>query len=86
VSLEDALTLARKHRRHEWYLKLQLEDKQEYEEVLEYISNLSFSDAEANLKKCGSILLQHAPQQTTDLLKRLCTDYRPNEQPLIDQV
>jgi vacuolar protein sorting-associated protein 11 len=86
VSLEDALTLAKKHRRHEWYLKLQLEDKQEYEEVLEYISNLPFSDAEANLKKCGSILLQHAPQQTTDLLKRLCTDYRPNEQPLIDQV
>jgi hypothetical protein len=86
VSLEDALTLAKKHRRHEWYLKIQLEDKQEYDQVLEYLSNLPFHEAEANLKRYGSILIQHAPQQTTDLLKKLCTDYRPTDQPLIDNV
>jgi len=86
VSLEDALTLAQKHRRHELYLKIQLEDKHEYDQVLQYLSNLPFTEAEANLKRYGSILLKHAPQQTTDLLKRLCTDYRSNNQPLIDQV
>ncbi|XP_059475193.1 vacuolar protein sorting-associated protein 11 homolog [Neocloeon triangulifer] len=85
VSSEDALTLAKKHGRHEWYLKIQLEDKHEYDKVLEYLAQLPFNEAEANIKRYGSLLIQHVPQETTDFLKRLCTDFRPNGQPAIDR-
>ena len=33
--------------------------------------------AESNMKKYGKILMSEVPQKTTQLLKRLCTDYRP---------
>ncbi|CAB3388099.1 Hypothetical predicted protein [Cloeon dipterum] len=84
VSSADALTLALKHRRHDWYVKIQLEDKQEYKKVLEYISELPFHDAEANMKKYGPLLLKEAPQETTDFLKKLCSNYKPKGEPLID--
>ena len=50
------------------------------------IYNLFGLQAEENMKKYGNILLQHAPKETTDFLKRLCTDYRPSNKPLVDQV
>ena len=35
------------------------------------------SQAESNLKQYGKILMAEAPEQTTKLLKHLCTDYKP---------
>ena len=35
--------------------------------------------AETNLKRYGKMLMGKVPQQTTELLKRLCTDYRPTD-------
>jgi hypothetical protein len=42
--------------------------------------------AESNMRKYGNILLQNAPDESTQFLKKLCTDYRPSNKPLVDQV
>ncbi|XP_004856815.1 vacuolar protein sorting-associated protein 11 homolog isoform X3 [Heterocephalus glaber] len=73
-----ALYLAENHAHHEWYLKIQLEDIKNYQEALRYIGKLPFEQAESNMKRYGKILMHHIPEQTTQLLKGLCTDYRPN--------
>lgn len=84
ASTEDALLLAQKHGMHEWYLKIQIEDKADFTQALEYIAKLDFHEAETNMKKYGGILLQKCPSEATELLKRLCTDYRPSNKPLVD--
>ncbi|XP_010627592.1 vacuolar protein sorting-associated protein 11 homolog [Fukomys damarensis] len=73
-----ALYLAENHAHHEWYLKIQLEDIKNYQEALQYIGKLPFEQAESNMKRYGKTLMHHIPVQTTQLLKGLCTDYRPN--------
>ncbi|KAI5755652.1 hypothetical protein M8J77_018648 [Diaphorina citri] len=83
-SSEDALLLAEKHRKHTWYLKIQIEDHGKYLEALQYIGKLSFYEAEANIKRYGKTLLEHVPQETSELLKRLCTDYKPSNMLLPD--
>ncbi|ESO93774.1 hypothetical protein LOTGIDRAFT_182193 [Lottia gigantea] len=81
---KHALSLAEKHRKHEWYLKIQLEDIKEYQKGLEYIGKLEFEECEDNLRKYGKILMTEVPEQTTSLLKILCTDYKPTNKPLVD--
>ncbi|XP_070533237.1 vacuolar protein sorting-associated protein 11 homolog [Ptychodera flava] len=83
---KHALFLAEKHSQHDWYLKIQLEDIQDCNKALTYIGKLDFEEAESNLKKYGKILMNEVPQETTDLLKLLCTDYKPSDKPLVDQV
>ncbi|XP_071068473.1 vacuolar protein sorting-associated protein 11 homolog isoform X2 [Dasypus novemcinctus] len=73
-----ALYLAENHAHHEWYLKIQLEDIKNYQEALRYIGKLPFEQAESNMKRYGKILMHHIPEQTTQLLKGLCTDYQPS--------
>nr|XP_051693658.1 vacuolar protein sorting-associated protein 11 homolog isoform X2 [Oryctolagus cuniculus] len=73
-----ALYLAENHAHHEWYLKIQLEDIKNYQEALQYIGKLPFEQAESNMKRYGKTLMHHIPEQTTQLLKGLCTDYRPS--------
>ncbi|XP_046491290.1 vacuolar protein sorting-associated protein 11 homolog isoform X2 [Neodiprion pinetum] len=85
ASSEDALLLATKHGKHEWYLRIQIEDKAEYKGALEYIATLDFEEAESNMKKYGSVLIEHVPNEATQFLKRLCTNYRPANKPLVDQ-
>uniref|UniRef100_A0A8C3FEB7 Vacuolar protein sorting-associated protein 11 homolog n=1 Tax=Chrysemys picta bellii TaxID=8478 RepID=A0A8C3FEB7_CHRPI len=72
-----AVYLAEKHAHHEWFLKIQLEDIKNYQEALQYIGKLPFDQAESNMKRYGKILMHHVPNETTELLKILCTDYRP---------
>ncbi|XP_026290082.1 vacuolar protein sorting-associated protein 11 homolog [Frankliniella occidentalis] len=84
ASTEDALLLAQKHKMHDWYLKIQIEDQGDCKQALDYIGKLDFSEAETNMKKYGCILLQNCPNEATQLLKRLCTDYRPSNKPLVD--
>ncbi|KJE89841.1 hypothetical protein CAOG_01266 [Capsaspora owczarzaki ATCC 30864] len=74
---QHALYLARKHQRHEWYLRIQLENIRNYEDGLEYISTLEFAEAEKTLKDYGRILVNNLPEKTTNLLISLCTDYKP---------
>ena len=44
---------------------------------------LCVMQAESNLKQYGKILMAEAPKQTTDLLKNLCTDYKPTNRELV---
>ncbi|GLV44930.1 Vacuolar protein sorting 11 [Carabus blaptoides fortunei] len=85
VSIEDALNLAKKHGKHDWYLKIQIEDNKKYAEGLEYISNLEFDEAELYMKKYGNVLIKNVPGESTQFLKKLCTDYRPENEPLISE-
>lgn len=80
---KHALDLAEQYHKHQWYLKLQIEDLKGYQKALDYISKLDFSSAEQNMKKYGSALMRHLPDQTTDLLKKLCTDFKPHNRPLL---
>ncbi|CAN8016525.1 unnamed protein product [Ixodes persulcatus] len=77
----QALYLAEKHGCDDLYLHIQLENCRDYLKALHYISRLPFREAEDYMKKYGKVLLNEIPEETTHLLKRLCTDYRPsNEQ------
>lgn len=38
------------------------------------------------MKKYGTILIENVPDESTQFLKALCTNYRPSNQPLVDQV
>ncbi len=44
ASTEDALLLAQKHKMHDWYLKIQIEDQGDCQQALEYIGKLDFSE------------------------------------------
>ncbi|XP_078033958.1 vacuolar protein sorting 11 isoform X1 [Augochlora pura] len=85
ASPEDALLLAQKHGQHEWYLRIQIEDKHEYKKALEYMATLEFEEAESNMKKYGNVLIENVPNESTQFLKSLCTNYRPSNKPLVDQ-
>ena len=121
---QHALYLAKKFEQHEWYLKIQLEDVNNYVEALEYISRLAVDEvrivgtsllqpllpapasgdpraspptrwlfvltaagpvgfrcaaravaqAEKNLTQYGKTLVNFLPEQTTALVKKLCTE------------
>lgn len=81
----QALYLAEKHGCDDLYLHIQLENCRDYLKALHYISRLPFREAEDYMKKYGKVLLNEIPEETTHLLKRLCTDYRPSNAPLVNQ-
>lgn len=86
VSLDDALSLAANHKRHDWYLKMMIEDKKDFGRALDYIVELEFEDADFYMKKYGHRLVQHVPEESTKFLKLLCTDYKPRSKPLVDEI
>ncbi|XP_021274315.1 vacuolar protein-sorting-associated protein 11 homolog [Herrania umbratica] len=71
---EHAMYVAKKAGRHEWYLKILLEDLGRYDEALQYISSLEPSQAGVTVKEYGKILIEHKPEETIDILMRLCTE------------
>ncbi|OIT20102.1 PREDICTED: vacuolar protein-sorting-associated protein 11 homolog [Nicotiana attenuata] len=71
---EHAMSVAKKAGRHEWYLKILLEDLGRYEEALQYISSLELSQAGVTVKEYGKILIEHKPAETVEILMRLCTE------------
>ncbi|XP_059661201.1 vacuolar protein-sorting-associated protein 11 homolog [Cornus florida] len=71
---EHAMYVAKKAGRHEWYLKILLEDLGSYEEALRYISSLEPSQAGLTVKEYGKILIEHKPVETIEILMRLCTE------------
>ena len=76
--IEQALKLAKWHKKHDACLSILIDDMKAYEDALKYIEQLSFMDAEANMKKYGSTLMENASEKTIKLLKKLCTDYVAN--------
>ncbi|XP_055550391.1 vacuolar protein sorting-associated protein 11 homolog [Wyeomyia smithii] len=75
ASVEQALALAKAHGKHDLCLSILTEDLCRYEAALQYIQQLEFSEAERNVKKYGLLLMEHCPEETIQLLKKLCTDY-----------
>ncbi|XP_057954722.1 vacuolar protein-sorting-associated protein 11 homolog [Malania oleifera] len=71
---EHAMYVAKKAGKHEWYLKILLEDLGRYEEALQYISSLDPSQAGVTVKEYGKILIEHKPFETIEILLRLCTE------------
>lgn len=71
---EHAMYVAKKSGRHEWYLKILLEDLGSYDEALQYINSLDQSQAGVTVKEYGKILIEHKPKETIDILMRLCTE------------
>ena len=80
-----ALSLAKAHKRHATYLQIQLDDLSNYDEALEYISTLSFEDAEKNVIQYGGTLLQNLPEKMVPFLKILCTNYRSTNDPIVSE-
>ncbi|GER54061.1 vacuolar protein sorting 11 [Striga asiatica] len=71
---EHAMYVAKKAGRHEWYLKILLEDLDMYDEALEYINSLDPSQAGVTIEDYGKILVGHKPKATIQILMRLCTE------------
>ncbi|KAL3272653.1 hypothetical protein HHI36_014118 [Cryptolaemus montrouzieri] len=84
-SPSEALMLAKRHEKHDWYIKLLIEDHQKYCEVLEYISSLNFENAETYMRKYGNILIEKVPNESTQFLKKLCTNYKPRDSMIISE-
>jgi tetratricopeptide (TPR) repeat protein len=70
---EHAMYVAKKAGKHEWYLKILLEDLGSYDEALEYISSLESIQAAITVKEYGKILVEHKSNQTIAILMKLCT-------------
>lgn len=69
---EHAVYLAKTYNQPEEYLRIQIEDREEWKDAVSYIRTLGLESAETNLKKYGKTLLANLPEDTTDLLIDLC--------------
>ncbi|WVQ84353.1 hypothetical protein IAT38_006505 [Cryptococcus sp. DSM 104549] len=70
---EHATYLAKKFRRHEEYLRIQIEDAGEIGEALRYLRSLGPEACEENMVRYGRTLLHREPEATTALLIDLCS-------------
>ncbi len=78
--IDEALELAKINQKHDYAISILIEDMKLYEKSLDYIAELSYADAEKNLKKFGNLLMEHCGQKTIELLKKLCSDFLQLEQ------
>ncbi|CAF5070201.1 unnamed protein product, partial [Rotaria sp. Silwood1] len=68
---DEALALSAKYRRHDKYIKIQIENKKDYDKALTYIQTLKFDDALQAFRNYGKTLINEQSQLTTKLLKQL---------------
>ncbi|XP_054160559.1 vacuolar protein sorting-associated protein 11 homolog [Oppia nitens] len=83
---DNALYLATKHKRNDSFLNISLEDKHDANAAIDYMKHMDWPEVCDYMKKYGRILMNEEPDKTTDILKRLCTEYKPEEQSLDDQI
>jgi tetratricopeptide (TPR) repeat protein len=88
---EHALLLAQEHGEHDWFLKITIEDFPEdsigtnYRRALRHIESLPFELAEKYMQIYGKILVTKLPKSSTNVLIRLCTDYFPVSQHVLNR-
>lgn len=58
-----------------------MEDNKDYQKALNYIAKLDFESCETNMKLYGKLLMTNASEGATEILKKLCTDYKPASDP-----
>lgn len=73
--IDEALELAKFNNKHDHAVGILIEDLKHYSDAVDYISEMSYDDAERNLMKYGNALMQHCPDKVVELLKKLCSDY-----------
>ncbi|RWS28783.1 vacuolar protein sorting-associated protein 11-like protein [Leptotrombidium deliense] len=73
---DEASYLAEKHSCHDWYFKIQLEDKCDAADALRYMKdNLRSSLLLTQyLRKYGRFLMNKEPEKTTQLIKNVCSN------------
>ena len=72
---KQAIDLCEKHKKHDDYLKIQLEHLKDYAQALNYIKKLEDASIIFNVKKYGKLLMLNIPDETVDFLKKLCSKY-----------
>ena len=65
---QQALGIASKFEQHDWYIKIQIEDLELFEEAISYLLDLSFDTFVKTLTKYGAVLVTKRPQRMTKLL------------------
>ena len=84
---DHALYLASTYGLHEWYFKIQLEDKENAADVLNYIDNLPRDTLAAPyIIRYGRYLVAKEPKKTTLLVKKLCNVIAGNKAENFDQI
>lgn len=73
-----ASNLSKKFNRHEWFLKIQIEDLKDYKTAIEYVSKLNISDSLAFLKMYGYLLVQYNASEMISVLIQVCTTQQCN--------
>eukprot|EP01083_Nonionella_stella_P075667 205784_1 len=74
---DHALYLAKKHNKTEDRLRTLMEGSKNFIDGVKFIGTLDFRTAERCLKLYGKKLMAVLPQETTQFLMKLCTDYVP---------
>ncbi|EGG05555.1 uncharacterized protein MELLADRAFT_87824 [Melampsora larici-populina 98AG31] len=69
---DHALYLAQQFDQNEDYLRIQIEDRYEWKDALEFIRNLGPIGAEVNLLRYGKPLLANLTKETTELMIDVC--------------
>lgn len=69
---DHAVYLAKEYNQPEEYLRIQIEDREEYIDSISYIRQLGQEAAEEKLRRYGKTLLANVPAEATDLLIDLC--------------
>lgn len=81
---EQAAYLARKHSEHDIVVSVLVEDSKKYAEALAYIWRLEPDSAYHNLSAYAAVLLQHCPEDTTQLFVDYYTgQFRPKKDAVI---
>jgi hypothetical protein len=68
---EQALALSEKYRRHDKYMKIQIENLKQYQKALIYVEKLKFDDALDAFRNYGKTLMKEEARTTTRLMKQL---------------
>lgn len=69
---EHAVWLAQRYGEHQEYLRIQIEDREDFGDALAYLRRLGTEVAQDNLLRYGKTLLAAEPRRTTELLVDLC--------------
>lgn len=77
---DQAVFLAKKHGEHELVIDILIEDLKNYEDALDYIWRLEPETAYPNLMKYARVLLEHCPEDATQIFIDYYTgEYRPKK-------
>ena len=83
---DQAAVLARRHNEHGLVVDILIEDLKKYAEAVAYIQRLEPTDAYSNFMKYGTVLLEHCPEEMTQLfIDYFNGTFRPKQDAVIVQ-